>query len=135
MNKYFELRTNQAKQSAINTIQNVPLDSNLAVRIVKKNRTLEQNSKMWAMLAELEEQVPVYFGVQMTKEKYKDLFTGSLSGCQFVPAVGGHGMVGIGGSSSKLTTSQMADLITMIEMFGAENGVVFKDQLAQEWRA
>lgn len=131
MNKYFELRTNQAKQSAISTIQNVPLDQNLAVRIVKKNRTLEQNSKMWAMLAELEAQVPVYHGIQMTKEKYKDLFTGSLNGCEFVPAVGGYGMVGIGGSSSKLSTAQMADLITMIEMFGAENGVVFKDQIVR----
>lgn len=135
MQKYFELRTVQAKQSAISAIQSVALDQNLAVRIIKKNRTLEQNSKMWAMLAELEEQVPKYHGVEMTKEKYKDLFTGSLKGCEFVPAVGGYGMVGIGGSSSKLSTAQMADLITMIEMFGAENGVVFKDQVAREWRA
>jgi len=74
------------------------------------------------MLSELEEQVPTYHGIQMTKEKYKYLFTGSLNGCEFVPAVGG--------SSSKLSTAQMADLITMIEMFGAENGAVFKDQIA-----
>lgn len=134
MNKYFELKTNQAKQSAINTIQNVPLDSNLAVRIVKKNRTLEQNSKMWAMLAEVSQQV-VWHGRKLTSENWKDIFTASLKKMDVVPNIDGDGFVVLGQSTSKMTIAQLADLITLIEAFGAENGVVFKDQLAQEWRA
>lgn len=133
MNKYFELRTDQAKQSAIATIQNVPLDSNLAVRIVKKNRTLEQNSKMWAMLAEVSQQV-VWHGRKLTPENWKDIFTASLKKMDVVPNIDGDGFVVLGQSTSKMTIAQLADLITLIEAFGAENGVVFKDQLAQEWR-
>lgn len=123
----FYIVNNQVQQNAINAIKAIGFDSNMMIEIKKRTRTLDQNAKMWAMLTDLEQQAPEYFGIKMTKEKYKDLFTGSLSGCDFVPAVGGHGMIGIGGSSSKLTTSQMADLISMIEMFGAERNVKFSD--------
>lgn len=133
MNKYFELRTNQAKQSAISVIQSVPLDSNLAVRIVKKNRTLEQNSKMWAMLAEVSQQV-VWHGRKLTPENWKDIFTASLKKMDVVPNIDGDGFVILGQSTSRMTVSQLNDLITLIQAFGAENGVVFKDQLADEWR-
>ena len=134
MNQYFELRTDQAKQNAIATIQNVPLDQNLAVRIVKKNRTLEQNSKMWAMLAEVSIQV-TWHGRKLTPENWKDIFTASLKKMDVVPNLDGDGFVVLGQSTSKMTVGQLADLITLIEAFGAENGVVFKDQIAQEWRA
>lgn len=123
----FYIVNNQVQQNAINAIKAIGFDSNMMIEIKKRTRTLDQNAKMWAMLTDLEQQAPEYFGIKMTKEKYKDLFTGSLSGCDFVPAVGGHGMIGIGGSSSKLTTAQMADLISMIEMFGAERSVKFSD--------
>ncbi len=123
----FYIVNSQVQQNAINAIKAIGFDSNMMIEIKKRTRTLDQNAKMWAMLTDLEQQAPEYFGIKMTKEKYKDLFTGSLSGYDFVPAVGGHGMIGIGGSSSKLTTAQMADLISMIEMFGAEKGVKFSD--------
>lgn len=126
MSKFYIIN-DQVRSNAIEAIKAIMFDNNMVVEIKKRTRTLDQNSKMWSMLTELECQVPIYHGINMTKEMYKDLFTGSLKGCQFVPAVGGYGMVGIGGSSSKLTTTEMADLITLIEMFGAENNVKFKD--------
>lgn len=132
MNRYFELRTAQAKQSAITAIQSVALDQNLAVRIVKKSRTLEQNSKMWAMLTDVSRQV-VWHGRKLTPENWKDIFTASLKKMDVVPNIDGDGFVVLGQSTSKMTIAQLADLITLIEAFGAENGVVFKDQLAQEW--
>lgn len=132
MNRYFELRTAQAKQSAITAIQSVALDQNLAVRIVKKSRTLEQNSKMWAMLTDVSRQV-VWHGRKLTPENWKDIFTASLKKMDVVPNLDGDGFVILGQSTSKMTIAQLADLITLIEAFGAENGVVFKDQLAQEW--
>lgn len=122
----FNIINDQVRNNCIEAIKAIMFDSNMVVEIKKRTRTLDQNSLLWAMLTELERQVPIYHGIEMTKEMYKDLFTGSLKGCQFVPAVGGYGMVGIGGSSSKLTTAEMADLITLIEMFGAENNVKFK---------
>lgn len=123
----FYIINNQVQQNAINAIKTIGFDSNMMIEIKKRTRSIAQNDKMWAMLTDLEQQAPEYFGIKMTKEKYKDLFTGSLSGCDFVPAVGGHGMIGIGGSSSKLSTAEMADLITLIEMFGAERNVKFSD--------
>lgn len=134
MQKYFELRTNQAKQSAITAIQSVALDQNLAVRIVKKNRTLEQNSLLWALLTEVSEQV-VWHGRKLTPENWKDIFSASLKKMDVVPNLDGDGFVILGQSTSKMTVSQLADLITLIQAFGAENGVVFKDQVAREWRA
>lgn len=128
MSRYFELRTPQAKQSAILAIQSVPLDQNLAVRIVKKNRTLEQNSLLWALLAEVSEQV-VWHGRKLTPENWKDMFSASLKKMDVVPNLDGDGFVILGQSTSRMTVSQLNDLIALIQAFGAENGVVFKDQV------
>lgn len=128
MSRYFELRTPQAKQSAILAIQSVPLDQNLAVRIVKKNRTLEQNSLLWALLTEVSEQV-VWHGRKLTPENWKDMFSASLKKMDVVPNLDGDGFVILGQSTSRMTVSQLNDLIALIQVFGAENGVVFKDQV------
>lgn len=128
MSRYFELRTPQAKQSAILAIQSVPLDQNLAVRIVKKNRTLEQNSLLWALLTEVSEQV-VWHGRKLTPENWKDMFSASLKKMDVVPNLDGDGFVILGQSTSRMTVSQLNDLIALIQAFGAENGVVFKDQV------
>lgn len=125
--KYFNIKTEQARANAIRTIQQIALDQGLAVEIKKQRRTLEQNAYFWALLTDIAEQLPTYHDIKMTKELYRDLFTGTLRGCTFVPASDSKGMVAIGGGSSRLNKSEFADLITLVEMFGANNGVKFSD--------
>lgn len=127
MSKFYIVNA-QVKSNAIEAVRAIQFDSNMMIEIKKRTRSIAQNDKMWAMLTELSEQVSEYHGIKMSKDDYRDLFTGSLKGMQFVPAIGEVGkMVAIGGGSSKLTTAQMSDLIMMIEVYGAERNVKFKD--------
>jgi hypothetical protein len=44
-----------------------------------------------------------------------------------VPNLNGTGFVNLGRSSSDLTVAEMGDLMTLMEAFGANRGVVFHD--------
>ena len=91
--------------------------------IKKKTRSLEQNAKMWAMLAEVSDQVN-WYGNKLTSDEWKDVFSASLKSQKVVPGIDG-GFVVCGQRTSKMTKSEMAELIELMMAFGAERGVKF----------
>lgn len=95
---------------------------------VKPTRTLEQNAKLWAMLHDVSEHVdwPVDGRmVKMTPEDWKYVFTAGLKKSQRVAQGIEGGFVMLGSSTSRMTVSELGELIELIEAFGAERGVDF----------
>lgn len=93
----------------------------------ESKRTLPQNARLWAALTDVATQVP-WHGLTLRPDDYKLIFLDALKReVRAVPNLDGTGFVNIGRSSSDLSKSEMADLITLIMAFGAERGVVFHD--------
>ena len=113
----------QVKQNAIQAIKMASED--MICEIKKKTRSLEQNAKMWAMLAEVSDQVN-WYGNKLTSDEWKDVFSASLKSQKVVPGIDG-GFVVCGQRTSKMTKSEMAELIELMMAFGAERGVKFLD--------
>ena len=117
----FFLINSQVKQSAMLAIKMASED--MICEIKKKTRSLEQNAKMWAMLAEVSDQVN-WYGNKLTSDEWKDVFSASLKSQKVVPGIDG-GFVVCGQRTSKMTKSEMAELIELMMAFGAERGVKF----------
>lgn len=96
-------------------------------------RTTDQNSRMWAMLTDVSEQVP-WHGMRLRPDDWKLLFMDALKReLRVVPNIDGNGFVNLGRSSSDLTKGEMSDLIEIVFAFGAKHGVEFHDdRKAQE---
>jgi len=93
------------------------------IEIKPATRSLEQNSRLWAMLSEISEQVD-WYGRKLTEEEWKNVFTAALKKQEVVPGLDG-GFVVLGQSTRKMTKAEMCDLQTLMEAFGAEKGVRF----------
>jgi len=119
----FFLINPQVKQNAMQAIKMASED--MICEIKKKTRSLEQNAKMWAMLAEVSDQVN-WYGNKLTSDEWKDVFSASLKSQKVVPGIDG-GFVVCGQRTSKMTKSEMAELIELMMAFGAERGVKFSD--------
>ena len=99
----------------------------------KTRRTREQNSKLWAMLGEVSEQVE-HCGRRFSSDQWKVLL---MHACghevKFLPALDGTSFVPYGGRSSHMTTTQMAELIEFIQWWGEEHGVRFAADKGITW--
>jgi hypothetical protein len=95
----------------------------MVLEIKPSTRSLEQNSRLWAMLSEISDQVN-WYGRKLTPHEWKHVFTASLKKQDVVPGIDG-GFVVLGASTSKMTKSEMSDLQTLMEAFGAEKCVRF----------
>ena len=93
------------------------------VEIRDKTRSLEQNSRLWAMLGEISNQVD-WYGNKLTPEEWKDVFTAALHRQKVVPGIDG-GFVVCGHRTSKMTVKEMGDLQELMNAFAAERGIVF----------
>jgi hypothetical protein len=113
-----------ARQAACRHVNEAP--DGYIVTIAEPTRNLEQNAKMWAMLAELAEQTD-WHGNKLNAEEWKDLLSAGLVQSKAVPNLTGNGFVILGQRTSKLSKSQFAALIELITAFGVERGVVFSD--------
>jgi hypothetical protein len=105
------------------------------VRPVRSRRSLIQNAKMWAMLADIARQVewPVNGVMQrLETEDWKSLITAAVN--QEVRLANGlsGGVVMLGASTRKMTTGQMADVIEYLYAFGVERDVTWSKQAGQE---
>jgi hypothetical protein len=97
------------------------------VTIQPPKRSLEQNTKMWAMLADLSKQV-VWYGLKLSNEDWKDVLSSSLrKEIRTVPNVEGNGLVVLGMRTSKMSVRMMNDLIEYMYWFGAEKNVVWSE--------
>lgn len=98
------------------------------ITIEDPTRSLEQNARMWAQLADVARQVD-WYGTKLTAEEWKDVFSAALKKQRAVPGIDG-GFVILGQRTSKMTKGEMADLIELMNAFCAERGVKLT---AAEW--
>lgn len=89
-------------------------------------RTTDQNSLLWALLDDLSTQVD-WYGRKLSPEDWKTITTASLRKCAVVPGIDPGTVVPLGLSTSKMSKEEFGNLIELIQAFGAERGVVFRD--------
>ncbi len=95
-------------------------------------RSLDQNSRFWAMLTDCAVQGRIN-GQRYNTEAWKTMFmTAYAEECgleiRHLPALNRAGMIPCGRSSSDLSVGEMSELMEWISSWGAENGIVFHDQ-------
>lgn len=96
------------------------------VTIKEQTRTGEQNALMWCLLSDVSRSKPA--GRKATPEVWKELFMHACGhATQFEMGLDGQPFP-VGFRSSRLSKSQMGDLITFIQAWGAENGVQWSDE-------
>lgn len=94
------------------------------VTVAEPTRSKDQNAKMWAMLADVAQAAPD--GRILEPEVWKSLFMVAMGrDLRFERDLEGKGFVPLGLRSSQLGVRDMADLITFIQAWGDEKGVVW----------
>lgn len=96
----------------------------LRVEVKPETRSTAQNSRMWAMLADVSAQVD-WHGRKLTAEEWKHVFSAALKRQDVVPGLDG-GFVVLGQSTSSMTVREMAELQELMEAFGVQHGVKFR---------
>ena len=93
-------------------------------------RTLDQNALMWAVLTDIARQVewPVDGKMQyLEPEDWKHVLSAGLKKHQRIAQGIDGGFVILGQRTSRMTIAEMSELIELCHAFGAEHGVVFRD--------
>ena len=96
-----------------------------------EQRSLDQNSKMWACLTDVATQLP-WHGKKLRPDDWKLIFIDALKRSNgevlnIVPNTDGTGFVNLSTSSSDLSKGEMSDLIELIHEFGARHEVQFHE--------
>lgn len=111
------------RERAVKWVTQAPAGTRIEFKAPK--RSLPQNDRMWAMLTDVAVQLP-WHGIKLAPDDWKLIFLDALKReLRVVPNIDGSGFVNLGRSSSDLSKAEMADLITLIESFGANHGVTF----------
>lgn len=119
------LHSDEKRAKAIDWIRRAPKETR--VLFTGPKRTLDQNSKLWAMLTDVSTQL-AWHGQRLSPDDWKLVFLASLKQeMRLVPNIDGNGFVQLGRSSSDLSKEEMGDLFEIIAAFGAQHGVTFYD--------
>lgn len=132
MNQTIILHTPAHRQRAKQLIDSLP-DApvyEMTLKEHKTQRSIEQNRKLWGMLRDVSEQVN-WYGNKLSSEEWKDVFTASLKRQKVVPGLDS-GFVVLGTSTSKMSVSEMSELIECITAFGCQQRVRWSDPKWQE---
>lgn len=133
------LNSQSGKARARGLIDRAPADCVCIVR--KATRTDDQNRKMQAMLTDVALAKPG--GRVLRTDQWKCLFMDALaqeSGnasftARWEPGLDGDGVVNLGYRSSRLNKSDMGDLISFIDAWGTQHGVVWSDPETRDQEA
>lgn len=128
----FFLRNKDIKERAAHAVLSASED--MVCEIKPAKRTEVQNARMWAMLGEISEQV-IWYGQKLSPADFKDMLTASLRKSRVVPGIDPGSFVVMGLRTSQMTKKEMSDLMTLMEAFGAEHGVVFSDPAYSQYEA
>jgi len=95
-------------------------------------RSLDQNSRFWAMLTDCAVQGRIN-DRRFNTEQWKTMFMAAYAEergieIKYLPALNRAGMIPCGRSSSDLSVHEMSELMEWIAVWGAENGIKFHDQ-------
>lgn len=100
------------------------------VEFKASQRTIDQNSRMWAMLTDVATQAE-HNGRRYTPDQWKVIF---MHACgrevQFIPSLDGSTFIPWGQSSSDLSKAEMSELIEFMFAWGAEHGITFHEPKA-----
>lgn len=108
-------------------IDRAPVDA--VVTIAEAKRSLEQNSRLWAMLSDVSRAKPD--SRMHTPEVWKTLFMHACGhAVQFEMGLNGQPFP-TGFRSSRLTKSQMSDLMEFIAEYGARHGVRWSESVQE----
>lgn len=113
---------------ALRMVENVKLGWRM--ELLEPVRSLSQNNIMWDALTDVSEQVE-WHGQKYDPDEWKDFFMHALRRATWMPSEEG-GYVPVGMRTSRLSVQEMADLLTVIQEFGARHGVAFKKLGASE---
>jgi hypothetical protein len=112
-------------------IDRAPPGAVLSIR--EATRTLDQNAALWAKLSDVSRAKPD--GRLHTPEVWKNLFMNACGhAVQFELGLDGRPFP-VGFSSSRLTKSQMSELLEFVTEYGTRHGVVWTDPSYGEARA
>jgi len=114
------------RRKAMQAVVDAPEGTRVELKGAK--RSLDQNSRMWAMLTDVATQKD-HHGRKYTPDQWKTIF---MHACgkemQFIPSLDGSTFIPWGNRSSDLSKDEMSNLIDFMAAWGAENGVTFHDQ-------
>lgn len=122
----FILAHAEARRRAVEAVRTAP--EGYAVSVKPATRSLDQNARLWAMLTDVSKQV-VWYGKRLAPEDWKHVFTASLRKLSVVPNLDGSGFVALGLSTSGMSKRDFSDLLELIFAFGAEQQVVWSEEL------
>lgn len=130
--KQFFLRSNQVRLNCIEFIKELPTDDKkpLVVKIQPMTRSLEQNSKLHALLSDISKQCE-FNGKKRDIDTWKMIMVSAhtvATGGQVEIATGLEGEdINLRESTAKMSVKRSASLIEYIIAWGVENGVKFND--------
>lgn len=121
------IRRNEDRERIVRWARHV--EPGTIVEFRKAGRSLDQNALLWSRLGEISEQV-IWYGQKLDSTDWKDLLTASLRHARVVPGLEPGSFVPLGMRTSTMTKAEMTMLLDLISAFGAQQGVVFKDEIA-----
>jgi hypothetical protein len=93
------------------------------VAFTEPSRSLAQNDRMWAMLADIAK-VATINGMKYDADQWKCIFMKAMGkDVQFLPTLDGTQFFPTGFRSSDLSVREMSDLQTFMESWAAEQGI------------
>lgn len=131
--KQFFLRSNQVRLNCIEFIKELPTDDKkpLVIKIQPMTRSLEQNSKLHALLSDISKQCE-FNGKKRDIDTWKMIMVSAhavATGGQVEIATGLEGEdINLRESTAKMSVKRSASLIEYITAWGVENGVKFNDK-------
>lgn len=122
MTRYaFTLNSSADRARALRAVTQAPAGTRVEVKAAK--RSLDQNSKLWAMLSEIAT-TKEHCGRKYTPDQWKIIFMHAMGReVQFIPSLDQSTFIPWGHRSSDLSKDEMSNLLEFIIAWGAENGM------------
>lgn len=121
----FVLSNRERRAGVAALIANLELGTRVEIREAKRSDV--QNDALHGLISQILKQRPTLHGLRMSKETYKAVFMHALNKeLTMLPTLDGDGYFPLGLSTSRLTVSECADLITFVLAWCAREGVEVK---------
>ena len=123
--KRIKLTGERQREHALQCVREAAIGQ--CVTIADETRSVAQNAKMHAMLADVANAKPM--GRELTPDHWKGVFMDAIGKKPvWVPSLDGASVLCLGYKSSHLRVAEMADMIEQMYAFGAENGVKWSEK-------
>lgn len=126
MSKFF-LVHDTARRMALKAVQEAP--SGFVVNVSEPKRTDQQSRKMHAMIDDVAAQVE-WYGAKRTPKAWKRIFAAALFDHDLIPGLNPGSLVLVERKTSEMGVKEMGLMIDLIDAFGAQHGVVFREREA-----